>query len=322
MEIGYKLIAEANGPHELVRQSVEAERAGFDFVEISDHFHPWLPEQGHSPFAFSVLAAAAMRTERIRLATGVTCPIMRYHPAIVAQAAATTALLSDGRFTLGIGAGERLNEHIVGGGWPSVRVRHEMLREALEIIRLLWSGGSHSYAGKHLTLEDARLWDLPDESPEIAVAISGPKSAAIAAELGDAIFATEPKPELTQAYADAGGTGAKYVEVPLAYAPDEQAGAESAHRLFRFGTLGWKVMSDLPNVVNFDAATAFVTPEDIREQFGCGKDPARFLEVAQEFVDAGFDRLALVNAGTDVDGFFTFFAQELAEPLRALTPSS
>lgn len=204
MAIGYKLLAEAYDPRELVRQAVRAEEVGFDFVEVSDHFLPWLPEHGHSPFAWSVLAAAAMRTERIGLATGVTCPFMRYHPAIVAQAAATTAVLADGRFSLGVGAGERLNEHVVGGGWPSVRVRHEMLREALEIIRLLWQGGSQSYAGKHLTLEDARLYDLPDVPPEIAVAISGPKSARIAAELGDAIFATEPKPELTQAYADAG----------------------------------------------------------------------------------------------------------------------
>ena len=324
MEIGYKLIAEANGPEELVRQTVEAEQAGFAFVEISDHFHPWLPEQGHSPFAFSVLAAAAMRTERIRLATGVTCPIMRYHPAIVAQAAATTALLADGRFTLGIGAGERLNEHVIGGGWPSVRIRHEMLREALEIIRLLWSGGSHSYAGNHLTLEDARVWDLPEVAPEIAVAISGPKSAAIAAELGDAIFATEPDAGAdVEAYAQTRACTGRQVRRGAARLRARRAGRRGVrtHRLFRFGALGWKVMSDLPNVVNFDAATAFVTPDDIRGQFGCGRDPARFLEVAQQFVDAGFDRLALVNAGTDVDGFFTFFAQELAEPLRALTPA-
>ncbi len=321
MAIGYKLLAEAYDPRELVRQAVRAEEVGFDFVEVSDHFLPWLPEHGHSPFAWSVLAAAAMRTERIGLATGVTCPFMRYHPAIVAQAAATTAVLADGRFSLGVGAGERLNEHVVGGGWPSVRVRHEMLREALEIIRLLWQGGSQSYAGKHLTLEDARLYDLPDVPPEIAVAISGPKSARIAAELGDAIFATEPKPELTQAYADAGGTGARYAEVPLAFAPDEQTGAESAHRLFRFGVLGWKVQADLPNVAGYDAATALVTPDHMRDEFACGRDVERFVEVTREFVDAGFDRVALVNAGTDVDGFFDFFAQELAEPIRELLGS-
>lgn len=322
MEIGYKLIAEAYSPQDIVRQAVQAEAAGFDFVEVSDHFHPWLPEQGHSGFAWSILAAAAARTERIRLATGVTCPFIRYHPAIIAQAAATTALLSDGRFTLGLGAGERLNEHVVGGGWPSVRVRHEMFREALEIIRLLWQGGSHSYDGRHLTLEDARVYDLPEVLPPIAVAISGPKSAAIAAELGDGIFATEPKPELTQAYAEAGGSGARYCEVPFSFAPDPQAGAESAHRLFRFGITGWKIQADLPNVVNYDAATAFITPDDMAAQFACGRDVGRYLEVAQQFVDAGFDHLALVNAGPDPDGFFAFFEAELAEPIRALTRRS
>jgi G6PDH family F420-dependent oxidoreductase len=322
MEIGYKLIAEAFGPSDLVRQAVQAEQAGFDFVEISDHYHPWVTGQGHSPFAWSVLAAIAVKTERIRLATGVTCPFIRYHPAIIAQAAATTALLAgDGRFVLGVGAGERLNEHVVGGGWPSVRVRHETLREALEIIRLLWQGGSRTYEGKHLTLEDARLYDLPETLPEIIVAGSGPKSMAIAAELGDGLFATEPDPELVGAYGAAGGSGPRYAEVPLAFAPDEQAGAESAHTLFRFGVTGWKVQADLPNVVNFDAATALVTPDTMKEEFGCGNDPARMLEVAQQFVDAGFDHLALVNAGTDVDGFFDFFASELAGPIRALTPS-
>jgi G6PDH family F420-dependent oxidoreductase len=176
MQIGYKLIAEAYSPQEMVSQAVRAEEAGCDFVEISDHFHPWFDSQDHSGFAWSILSAAAMRTERIGLATGVTCPVLRYHPAVMAQAAATTALLSKGRFTFGVGSGERLNEHVVGRGWPAVSARHEMLRESLEIIRLLWSGGYHSYEGKHLTLEDARIFDLPETSPVIAVASGGPAS--------------------------------------------------------------------------------------------------------------------------------------------------
>ena len=321
VKVGYKLFAEGFGPKELVRQAVRAEEVGFDFVEVSDHFHPWLYSHGHSGLAWSILAAAATRTESIGLATGVTCPTMRYHPAVVAQAAATTAVLSDGRFTLGVGSGERLNEHVVGGGWPAVSVRHEMFREALEIIRLLFAGGYRSYSGRHLTLEDARLFDLPATPPPIAVAISGPASARIAADLGDGIFATEPKPELVRTYRELGGGGALYAEVPLAWAPDEESGAAAAHRLFRFGLLGWKVMSELPNPVNFEAASRLVTTEDVRAQFGCGPDPARHLLVAQAFVDAGFDHLALINAGPDPDGFFDFFAAELAAPLRALTPS-
>ena len=284
MKIGYKLFAEAFSPQELVAQAVRAEEAGFDFVEISNHY-------------------------------------LRYHPAIVAQAAATTALLCDGRFTLGVGAGERLNEHVVGRGWPAAGVRHEMLREALEIIRLLWSGGYQSYQGRHLTLEDARVFDLPDTPPRIAVAIGGPEAAQVAAELGDAIFATEPEAELVGAYREAGGDGPRYGEVPLAFAPDEETAAESAHRLIRFGPLGWKVQAELPNPVNFEAATAFVTPDDLKQTVACGPDPERHLEVARQFADAGFDHLALLNAGPDPDGFFDFFTRELADPLRALKPA-
>lgn len=318
MRIGFKLIAEAYPPTEIVRQAVRAEEAGFDLVEVSDHFHPWVSEHEHSGFAFSMLAAAAMRTERIELATGVTCPFIRYHPAVVAQAAATTALLSGGRFTLGVGAGERLNEHVVGQGWPAVSVRHEMLREALEIIRALWSGGYHSYEGKHLRLEDARVFDLPDTPPRIAVAAGGPAAARIAGELGDALFTTEPREDLVTAYRAAGGDGPRYAEVPLAWAPTEDAAAESARKLFRFGVTGWKVQAELPNPVNFDAATRLVTADHLREQFGCGPDVARHVEVAKEFLAAGYDQLVLINAGPDMDGFFEFFTRELGPALREL----
>jgi len=322
VKIGYKLIAEAYSPQEMVRQAARAEEVGFDFVEISDHFHPWFDSQGHSGFAWSILAAIAMRTDRIGLATGVTCPFIRYHPAVIAQAAATTALLSEGRFTLGVGAGERLNEHVVGRGWPAVGVRHEMFRESLEIIRLLWSGGYHSYEGKHLTLEDARVFDLPEEQPPIAVASGGPLSARIAAALGDGVFVTEPRTDITEAYAEAGGDGPRYAEVPLSWAPDEEAAARSAREAFRFGLTGWKVQSELPNPVNFEAATAFINEGDMREVFGCGPDASKHLAVAQQFVDAGYDHLALINAGPDPEGFFDFFASELAGPIRALTPSA
>jgi G6PDH family F420-dependent oxidoreductase len=318
VRLGFKLFAEAYRPAEIVRQAVQAEEAGFDFVEVSDHFHPWVSEHEHSGFAFSMLAAAAARTERIELATGVTCPFIRYHPAVVAQAAATTALLSEGRFTLGIGAGERLNEHVVGAGWPPVAIRHEMLREALEIIRLLWSGGYQSYGGKHLRLEDARVFDLPDPLPRIAVAAGGPAAARIAGELGDALFVTEPREDLISAYRSAGGTGPRYAEVPLAWAPTEDAAAEFARKLFRFGITGWKVQAELPNPVNFDAATKLVTAEHMREQFGCGPDVQRHVEVAKDFLDAGYDQLALINAGPDMDGFFDFFGKELGPALRAL----
>ncbi|MDT0609123.1 TIGR03557 family F420-dependent LLM class oxidoreductase [Streptomyces lancefieldiae] len=323
MEIGYKLASEAFGPGELIRQAVAAEAAGFDFVEMSDHFHPWLDNQGHSSFTWTVLGAIAARTERIRLVTGVTCPTIRYHPAIIAQAAATLALVSSGRFVLGVGSGERLNEHVVGRGFPdAVRVRQEMLREALEIIRLLWSGGYRSYEGKHLRLEDARIFDLPPEPPLIAVAASGRSSARIAAELGDGLFATEQKPEIVRHYRDAGGTGPGYAEVPMAWAADEHSAAQAALETSRWALTGWKVMSELPNPVNFEAATATVREEDILTKFACGPDRNRYLQVAKQFVDAGFDRLVMQNAGPDPDGFIDFYQRELDEPLRRMAPGA
>ena len=320
MRIGYKLATEAFGPAELIRQAVLAEEAGFDFVEMSDHYHPWLEAQGHSAFTWSVLPVIAAKTKRIGLATGVTCPSVRYHPAIIAQAAATMALVSDGRFTLGVGAGERLNEHVVGLGFPAERMRHERFREALEIIRLLWRGGYRSYEGKHLQLEDARVFDLPDKLPVIAVAASGPVSARIAAELGDGLFATEPDGDLVSSWQNLGGSGPAYAEMPLAWAADEDKAAQAVLEKSRFALTGWKVMAELPNPVNFEAATASITADQVKSQFACGPDASRHLEVARQFADAGFDHLVAMNAGPDPDGFMDFFARELAGPLRALTP--
>ena len=321
MKIGYKLAAEAFGPDELIRQAVRAEETGFDFVEMSDHFHPWLDNQGHSPFAWTVLGAIAVRTERIGLATGVTCPTVRYHPAIIAQAAATLALISHGRFTLGVGAGERLNEHVVGPGFPeTVLGRHERLREAVEIIRLLWRGGYQSYEGKHLRLADARVFDLPDEPPAIAVAAGGARAARLAAELGDGLFATEPEAHLVERYREAGGTGPRYAEIPVAWASDEHAAARAARETTRWALTGWKVMSELPNPVNFAAAGEFIREEDVLAQFACGPDIERYVEAAQPYVDAGFDHLVLMNAGPDPDGFLDFCQRELIERLHGLAP--
>ena len=320
MKIGYKIATEAFSPSEVVEQAVAAERAGFDFVELSDHYHPWLEAQGHSGFTWSMLGAMAARTERIGLVTGVTCPFFRYHPAVIAQAAATVALLSDGRFTLGIGSGERLNEHVIGVPFPAVRVRHEMLREALEIIRLLWQGGYQSYDGKHLTLEDARVFDLPETLPLIPVAAGGPQAARLAAELGDGLFVTEPRADLVEAFSGAGGSGPLYCEAPLAWAPDEDTAAQALLETSRWALTGWKVMSELPNPVNFDAASATVRKEDVVEHFACGPELSRHVQVVQSFVDAGFDHVVLMNAGPDPEGFLDFFTRELADAVRGLTP--
>ncbi|SNS79975.1 F420-dependent oxidoreductase, G6PDH family [Geodermatophilus pulveris] len=322
MQVGYKLATEAFPPDEVVRQTVRAEAAGFDFVELSDHFHPWLDSQGHSAFTWSLLGAMAARTERIGLATGVTCPMIRYHPAVIAQAAATVQILSGNRFTLGVGAGERLNEHVVGAGWPAVRTRHKMLREALEIIKLLWQGGYQSYDGQYLQLEDARVFDLPDRLPVIAVASGGRNASALAAEYGDGLFATEPRADLVEAYTGAGGSGPRYAEVPMAWAPDEESAVQAALETSRWALTGWKVMSELPNPVNFAAASATVTPDDIRGQFSCGPDLDAHVQQAQPYVDAGFDHIVLQNAGPDPDGFLDACERELIGRVRDLTTSS
>lgn len=315
VKVGYKLFAEAYSPIELVRQAVRAEEAGFDFVEISDHYHPWLHDQGHSGFAWSILGSIAAKTSTLGLATGVTCPFIRYHPSIVAQAAATTALLSEGRFVLGLGSGERLNEHVVARGWPAAATRTEMLRESIEVIRLLWSGGYHSYDGRHIQLEDARVFDLPDELPPIVVAGSGGPAVKLAAELGDGLFTTDADRDLVDKYKKAGGEGPRYAEVSLSWAPTEEAALKSAHTLFRFSATGWKVQAELPNPVNFEAASSVVREADIAESFAYGPDVQRHLEKIRTYADAGFDHLALVNAGPDVDGFFRFYADELAPAL-------
>ncbi len=321
MQVGYKLSAEAFGPAELVRQAVLAEEAGFDFVEISDHYHPWLDNQGHSPFAWTVLGPSPRRRHGSAWRPGSPappCATTRDHrPGGRDAGPALGGPLRPGR-RLG-GAAQRTRRR---PGFPeAVSTRHELLTEALEIIRLLWSGGYRSYEGKHLRLSDARVFDLPDELPLIAVAASGPKSTRIAAELGDGLFATEDKPSIVRHYRDAGGSGPCYAEVPMAWAPDAHTGARAALETTRWALTGWKVMSELPNPVNFDAATATVREEDILGKFACGTDPDRYVEVAQPFVDAGYDRLVMQNAGPDPDGFIDFYRRELDTRIRQLRPN-
>ncbi|GAA5066249.1 G6PDH family F420-dependent oxidoreductase [Thermocatellispora tengchongensis] len=317
-KIGYTLLCEQTPPKQLVTDLVAAERAGFDFSVISDHYSPWVEQQGHSAYAWAVLGAAAQATESIPLMTFVTCPIMRYHPAVVAQKAATVGVLSDGRFTLGLGAGENLNEHVVGHGWPAVRVRHEMLTEAIEIIGALFSGDYVDYDGNHFTVESARLYDLPDTAIPIAVAASGRESADIAATLGDGLIATEPKPSLVRDFEQAGGGGKpKYGQVPICYDPDEEAAIKRATELWAWGLAGWKVQAELPGPVNFAAHTSFVRPEDVAAQVPCGPKVEPCVEAVREFIDAGFDHVALVQVGADHQGEFIEWAQrELLPALR------
>jgi G6PDH family F420-dependent oxidoreductase len=318
---GYTMMTEQAAPDQLVRDVRLAEEAGFDFSVISDHFQPWLATQGHSGYAWSILGAAAQATERIPLMTYVTCPILRYHPAIVAQKAATIQILSGNRFRLGLGSGENLNEHVVGRRWPAVGVRHEMLSEAIDIISTLFDGeDSANIRGKHFDIEQAKLWDLPEERVPIGVAVSGPASCRLAGTKADLMIAVEPKPDLGELFDQAGGEGKPRVgQIALAYDADRDTAIARAHDQFRWFGLGWKVNADLPNPESFAAATQFVTPQQVADSLGCGPDVEEHVEKIKPFIEAGFTEVALVQIGDDTQEQFMQWAErELLPALRAL----
>lgn len=320
---GYTMMCEQSAPDALVKDIQRAEAADFDFSQISDHFQPWLDAQGHSPYAWSVLGAAAAVTERIDLMTYVTCPTIRYHPAIVAQKAATVAILSGGRFRLGLGAGENLNEHVVGEGWPAVGARHSMLSEALDVIDALFAapdGETVSLHGDYFDLETARLWDRPEERVEIGVAVSGPASCALAGRKADFMVAVQPEAGLGEMFDAAGGAGKGRVgQIAVSYDEDRDAAVARAHQQFRWFGLGWKVMADLPNPDSFDAASAYVTPDHVTETIPCGADVELFVEKIKPFVDAGFTEVGLVQiGGAHQEKFIAWAERELLPALREL----
>lgn len=318
MRIGYTMMSEQRGPKDLVRDVVAAERAGFDFSVISDHYSPWVEAQGHSPYAWSVLGAAAQATERIGLMTYITAPIMRYHPAVVAQKAATMGVLSDGRFRLGVGAGENLNEHVIGQGWPAVNTRHEMFVEAVEIISELFTGEYVNYSGDYFDVESAKLYDLPEQPVVIGMALSGQDSAELAARYGGMMIATEPKAELIGLYRAAGGTGPASGQMMISWGPDEAAQRRLARDNFGWTAGGWKIQAELPGPVNFQAFVDIVHEEDVVQNITCGPDVDAIVEAAKTWADAGFDELALVQIGDTQAEFCEFYQRELGPRLAAL----
>jgi G6PDH family F420-dependent oxidoreductase len=304
---GFSLMCELHDPRSLVEQAKRAEQAGFDFVTISDHFHPWLYSHGHSPFAWSVLGGVASTTERIRMISLVTCPIIRYHPAIVAQMAATMGAMSNGRFELGLGAGENLNEHIVGEGWPPASTRHEMLAEAVDVIRELWQGDYVTHHGDHFDVEDAKLYTLPDERVPLHIAVSGPASIELALDRADGMIAIDPERSLTEQFEGRPRIG----QLAFSVHDDKDEGLRLAHERFRFSAQGWKVMAELPNPINFEAATEPVRPEDMADAVPHGPDPEPYVEAIGQWVDAGYDHLCFVQVGDDQERFFRFWEEEL-----------
>ncbi len=323
VSIGYTIMSEQAGPKQLVEDAVRAERAGFDFLAASDHYFPWLQEQGHAPYVWAVLGAVAQATESIELMTYVTCPTMRYHPAVVAQKAATVQLLSDGRFTLGLGAGENLNEHVVGKAWPPADIRHEMLSEALEIIQPLLAGETVTFRGVHLSTENAKIWDLPPVAPKIGVAVSGSRSCELAAAYADAMIAVEPEADLVHQFDAAGGAGKPRIgQVGLSFDADVAVAKKRAHEQFRWFGGGWNVNAELPGPEHFASASQFVTEEDVAEQLPCGPDIEEHVAGVRKFVDAGFSHVAVVQIGGDAQGpFFDWAEAELLPELRKLDDS-
>ena len=316
---GYTLMTEQSGREDLLSYAVAAEEAGFDFEVCSDHYSPWLTSQGHAPYAWSVLGAVAQATSRVELATYVTCPIIRYHPAVVAQKAATLQVLSEGRFILGLGSGENLNEHITGEGWPPIAQRQDMLVEAATIIRDLQSGDLVTWEGDYFRVDSARVWDAPEGGVPIAIAVSGEKSVAQFAPLADHLVAVEPEPDLIKAWDHEKGSAntRKIGQVPICWDLDEQRAIKRAHDQFRWFAGGWAVNADLPTPAGFEGASTFVRPEDVAKQIPCGPDLDAAVQAVQPFWEAGFTDVAIVQVGDEGQReFLDQAAKPLLEKLR------
>lgn len=317
MEIGYKLCSEEQSPQELIECARSAEEVGFSFAMISDHFHPWIDRQGQSPFVWSVIGAIAQATERLKIGTGVTCPIMRIHPVIIAQAAATAATLLPGRFIFGLGSGEYLNEHILGDHWPEADVRQDMLEEAIGLIRQMWQGGQHSHYGNHYIVENARLYTLPDELPPVLIAASGPKSAEMAGRIGDGLIATSPDKETVQQFEKAGGKGKpRYAEMTVCWADDESEARRIAHDCWPNAAIKGELSQVLPVPSHFEQAAKMLREEDVAKEIICGPDPEPHFAKLEEYADAGFDHVWVHQVGPNQEGFFRFYEQEIFPRLQ------
>ena len=318
VSIGYMLSSEEHPAKDLVTFACHAEETGFEYAVISDHYHPWIDRQGESPFVWSVLGAIATRTERIAVGTAVTCPTMRYHPTVVAQAAATVATMMPGRFFLGVGTGEHLNEHVVGAPWPRYAERAAMLEEAVEIVRALWTGRTYTRHGEHYEVDRARVYSLPDAPPPIVVAAGGPKAAALAGRIGDGLMNFSPDPDVARTFGEAGGDGKpRYLQVNVCWAPTEQEARQVAHRTVPTVALPGELGNLLPTPQHYEEAVGLVTEDDIAEAVVCGPDPQRHLDAIRRAVDAGYDHIHIDQVGPDQRGFFEFYRREVLPALRS-----
>ena len=315
---GYFLSSEELTPKDEVRWAQRAEQAGFDRVWISDHYLPWNDEQGQSGFVWSVIGGIAATT-RLHVTTAVTCPTVRIHPAIIAHAAATSSLLLDGRFALGVGSGEFLNEHILGDHWPPADTRLEMLAEAIHVMRALWSGDLVSHEGDHYLVEDARIYSCPPEPVPVYMSGFGPKAISMAAELADGYMNTAPSSEMLQQYRDEGGKGPSQAGVKVCWAEEEKTAVATAHRLWAISGIPGEATQELRMPKHFEQLSALVTEEMTAESVACGPDPERHLAAITPYLEAGYDEVFVSQMGEEQEGFFRFWEQELQPRLAKLT---
>ncbi|WP_254862492.1 TIGR03557 family F420-dependent LLM class oxidoreductase [Halovivax gelatinilyticus] len=316
VSVGYTLSSEEHGPTELVDHARRAEAAGFDFVSISDHFHPWVSAQGESPFVWSTLGAIATATDEIDVGVGVTCPTIRIHPVNVAQAVATVDVMLGDRFTFGVGTGENLNEHVVGARWPEHDVRLEMLGEAMDVMRSLWTGENASHRGEHFTVENAKLFTAPDEQPTTIVSAFGPKTAEWAADHGDGLWCSGPQEEVVEVFEDAGGDGPRYTQLHGCYADSEDEAVDTVYEVWPNGSLPGELAQELPSPRHFEQAASMVERDEVAESATVtDPDPAVWIESFEEAVEAGYDHVYVHQIGPDQEAFFDFFEDELAGEL-------
>jgi coenzyme F420-dependent glucose-6-phosphate dehydrogenase len=317
--LGYKLSSEEQSAIDLVRYAQMAQDAGFGFALVSDHYHPWTNRQGQSPFVWTVLGAIAHATQRLTVGTAVTCPTMRIHPAIIAQAAATTATLMPGRFFLGVGTGENLNEHVVGHGWPETEVRQARLEEAIEVIRLLWKGGNQSHHGRYFTVENARLYSLPDTPPPLYVAVGGRRSADLAGRVADGMIGTDPDASVLADFERAGGAGKpRYGELTVCWAKDEVTAKRIARAQWPTSAMESSLSWELPLPEHFEAVAELVTEDQVAESIVCGPDPDRHLGAIRKYAAAGYDHICIHQVGKDQKGFFEFYAEEILPHMKSI----
>ncbi|GAA3917676.1 TIGR03557 family F420-dependent LLM class oxidoreductase [Actinoplanes auranticolor] len=311
MRIGYFLSSEEYTPAELIEQAKGAERAGFSALWISDHYHPWVDAQGQSAFVWSAIGALSQACS-LPITTAVTCPTVRIHPAVIAQAAATSAVLTGGKFRLGIGTGEALNEHIFGDAWPEADVRLEMLEEAVEIMRELWKGGTVSYRGKHYTVENARIYTLPEKPVEILMSGFGPKATSVAARIAEGYISTMPDGEMVQQFRNEGG-GDRTCQAGFkaAFASSEEEGARIAYEKWPNAGVPGELSQVLPSPKHFEQASQLVTQDMIKEAFVCGNDPSAHLEMIDKYAQAGFDEVYVANTGPHFQGLFDLYAEHI-----------